>query len=451
MAELYGHIFRIKLLGRNIVIINDADLERKAFGSTKYVNIFNDRPYSFVGEFVNFGCSDITFADGNKKTMDKRKLFNRSLTFYGDGIQHFSRINEDELMQILEKLKLTKQCNFDLHALLSKSLANTLGMLLNGTCPTHQDCEAIMNVADSAGFFITGIGFIYDFIPIIRLLPGFFRNRYRKFIASRDQLLDKFYFSVRDIEKDTSLGNQGFVKNLIKLQNEINQNAGTEYITENDVKGILVDIIAASQETTSTILTNAFAILLTHQHVAKKIQDEIDNMVGPTRLPNETDKPHMHYTMATVYEVLRYTSPVVFSIPHRSAKDINFEGYFVAKDSVILPNHWYIHHDPKLWHEPWVFKPDRFLDDAGKLLPPESKSRRNVMAFSTGLRECPGEGANYGKSRIFFYLTAVLQSFDIVPALDGKLPDSDPRNYDLRGIDVQVEPHLCRVIPRVTK
>ena len=47
LAELYGPIFRIKLLGRNIVIINDADLERKAFASTKYGDIFNDRLYSF--------------------------------------------------------------------------------------------------------------------------------------------------------------------------------------------------------------------------------------------------------------------------------------------------------------------------------------------------------------------------------------------------------------------
>ena len=213
------------------------------------------------------------------------------------------------------------------------------------------------------------------------------------------------------------------------------------------MKGILVDIIGASQETTSTVLTNAFAILLTHCHVAKKVQEEIDNTVGPSRLPNESDKPHMHYTMATVYEVLRYTSPVALSIPHRASKDINFEGYLVTKDSVILPNHWYIHHDQQLWHEPWVFKPERFLDDTGKLLPLENKARRNVLAFSTGRRECPGK--NFGKSRIFFYLTAVLQSLDIVPALDGHLPDTDPRNYELLGIDVQVEPHLSRVIPRV--
>ena len=374
MAELYGPIFRLKLLGRNIIIINDVELERKAFACTKYGDIFNDRYYSFFGKYILFGRSDIVFADGNKKTMTKRKMFHRSLKFYGDGIPHFNRMNEDELMHVLEKLKLTKQCDFDLHALVYKSLANTIVRLINGTCPTHHDCEDIMEVAEAGGFFASGAGFIYDFIPMIRFLPGFFSSRYRKAIALRDQLLDKFYLTVKDVADNTSRRNQGLIQNLIKMQNEINQNAGTDYITENDMEGIITDVIGASQETTSAVLTNAFAIMLTHGHVAKKIQEEIDKLVGPSRSPNESDKPHMHYSMATVYEVLRYTSPVALSIPHRSSTDINFEGYFVAKDSLLIPNHWCIHHDPKLWHEPSVFKPERFLDDAGKLLPPENEA-----------------------------------------------------------------------------
>ena len=136
MPEQYGSIFRIKLLGQNIVIINDADLERKAFGNTRYGDVFNDRPDTFVGQYFCFNYSDITFANANKKTMTKRKLFHRSLKFYGDGIKHFDGINENELVKVLEKLKLTKQCDFDMYSLLLTSLANTLVGLLNGTSPT---------------------------------------------------------------------------------------------------------------------------------------------------------------------------------------------------------------------------------------------------------------------------------------------------------------------------
>ena len=452
MAETYGPIFRIKILGQNTVIINDAPLERLAFGSTKYGEFFNDRQNYFLGKYIYFDCSDIGFANLNKKQMTLRKMLQRSLKLYGDGISHFNRMNEDELVRVLEELKLTKQCDFDMHAIVSNSLTNTLGLLLTGTCPSCHDSEVIKEYCNLEGVFLSGIGLVYDLIPMIRLLPGFFRNTYRMALAARDQLLTRFYFpvrdsAVRDSADNISEGEPGLVENLIKLKKEINQKAGTEYITENDIKGIIVDIIAAAHETMRTTLANTFAILLTHPHVAKKIQEEIDQRVGSSRMPNDSDKEHMHYTMATIYEVLRYTSPAGLSIPHRASKDQNFEGYFVPKDSVLIPNHWYMHHDPKLWDEPWEFKPERFLDDSEKLLPAESKERRNVLAFSTGRRECPGE--DFGKSRIFFYLTAVLQSFDIVPPLDGQLPDTDPRNYDLHGVFVRVKPHLCRVIPRL--
>ena len=47
LAEIYGRIFKIKLYGQNIVVISDVELERKAFGSVKYGDIFNDRPDVF--------------------------------------------------------------------------------------------------------------------------------------------------------------------------------------------------------------------------------------------------------------------------------------------------------------------------------------------------------------------------------------------------------------------
>ena len=236
-----------------------------------------------------------------------------------------------------------------------------------------------MKFADACDFFLSGMGFIYDFIPIIRFLPGLFHDRYKDVIGSRDYLLDKFYLQAGNKFHKTSEEERGLVKNLIKLQTEMNQDTGTEYITDNDMKGIIVDIIAASHATTNAVLTNMFAIMLTHPHVAKTIQEEIDDCVGSTRMPNYADKERMHYTMATVYEVLRYTSPIALNIPHRASRNQNFEGYFIPKDSLLISNHWFIHHDPKLWHEPWVFKPERFLDNAGKLLPLESTARRNIM------------------------------------------------------------------------
>ena len=92
--------------------------------------------------------------------------------------------------------------------------------------------------------------------------------------------------------------------------------------------------------------------------------------------------------------------------PHLATQNQNFEGFFISKGSIMFANTWYIHHDPNIWTEPWVFKQERFLDDAGKRFPLEDQVRRNVISFGFGRRECPGE--NFDQFRIFFYLTAVL-------------------------------------------
>ena len=45
-------------------------------------------------------------------------------------------------------------------------------------------------------------------------------------------------------------------------------------------------------------------------------------------------------------------------------------------------------------------------------------------------------------------LATLLQSFDIVPASDGQLPDTDPRSYN-PGIGLRVKNHLCRAVARM--
>ena len=39
------------------------------------------------------------------------------------------------------------------------------------------------------------------------------------------------------------------------------------------------------------------------------------------------------------------------------------------------------HHDPQYWDEPWKFKPERYLDEDGKLVAPDHPNRRRYTIF----------------------------------------------------------------------
>ena len=452
MVKTYGRIFKINLMGQTAVVISDPDILRKAYGGEQYGNVFNDRPDSFYGKYLGFDCSGIGFAKAdNKATAIKRRMFHRAFKFYGDGIDHFERNAEDEIKQFLDDLENTNSRDFDLHEVLLKSFANTIVSLMTGKHAEPNDWKIIWDFIECGNQMSDpGMNFIYSIMPWIRFFPGPFGNMYRNALKSRDFFLDRFYFRLKESLNDGAMAadeHYGMVQTLLKLQREENKLAGEEIIDEKHMKGLIIDMTFASTETTTVALVDAFALLLTHPSVAKKIQAEIDSLLGSARLPRFLDKKSMPYTMATVYEVLRYTSAIgPLCLPHRVLKDQVLEGYRIPKHSLILSNLWHIHHDPERWREPWEFKPERFLDLEGDLLPPEHATRRNFLAFSTGQRDCPGE--TLGKSRMFLYIATVLQSFDLVAATNDELPDTDPHHY-VPGATLRVKRHLCRVVPRV--
>lgn len=56
-------------------------------------------------------------------------------------------------------------------------------------------------------------------------------------------------------------------------------------------------------------------------------------------------------------------------------------GYFLPKGTVVFPNIWAVHNDPRYWENPNAFNPERFLNEEGTELLPKSD---HLMPFSIG-------------------------------------------------------------------
>ena len=68
-----------------------------------------------------------------------------------------------------------------------------------------------------------------------------------------------------------------------------------------------------------------------HPAVQKRIQDEIDRVVGTDRLPTFEDRPSLPLVDAVVREILRWRPVVPLAIPHTAIKDDVYKGYFIPK------------------------------------------------------------------------------------------------------------------------
>ncbi|GFO32240.1 cytochrome p450 2u1, partial [Plakobranchus ocellatus] len=61
-----------------------------------------------------------------------------------------------------------------------------------------------------------------------------------------------------------------------------------------------------------------------------------------------------------------------FSVPHLCIADVTIQGYTIPAETVVLPNLDAVMLDENTWEEPQMFRPERFLDDTGALIKPDS-------------------------------------------------------------------------------
>lgn len=77
-----------------------------------------------------------------------------------------------------------------------------------------------------------------------------------------------------------------------------------------------------------------------YPEVQKKAQEEIDRVLGTSRIPKVADRASLPYIDAVVKEVLRWHPVAPMGIPHMSIEDDVWEGYFIPKGSLLMPNIW---------------------------------------------------------------------------------------------------------------
>lgn len=156
----------------------------------------------------------------------------------------------------------------------------------------------------------------------------------------------------------------------------------------------------------------------------QRLQKEVDKVVDRSRLPSIEDQPQLPYIMAFIYEVMRFTSFVPLTIPHATTTDTSIMGYAVPKNTIVFINQWSINHDPKTWHRPETFDPQRFLTSDGIL---NKDLTSIVLVFSLGKRRCIGE--ELSKMKLFLFTALIAHQCNI--NADPDRPPSLDYNYGL--------------------
>ena len=145
-------------------------------------------------------------------------------------------------------------------------------------------------------------------------------------------------------------------------------------------------MITAGMDTTVISVEWAMAELVRNPRVQKKLQEELDRVVGRDRVMSETDFQNLPYLQAVVKESLRLHPPTPLMLPHKASASVKIAGYDIPKGATVIVNVWAVARDPEVWDDPLEFRPERFLQENIDIKGADFR----VLPFGAGRRVCPG-------------------------------------------------------------
>ncbi|KAL0059531.1 hypothetical protein AAF712_013730 [Marasmius tenuissimus] len=171
-------------------------------------------------------------------------------------------------------------------------------------------------------------------------------------------------------------------------------------------------VLEAGSDTTSSTIVSFVMFMLWHPPVLEKAREEIDRVVGETRLPTYEDEDNLPYVAAIIKEVLRCRPPFPVGAPHRSTEDTTYKGYFIPKGSVVIGNVWALNLDSSRFKNPTEFNPDRWMQASPLQLGEDSLSlKRDHYTFGWGRRFCMG--SHIAEASLFIVVAQITWGLDI--------------------------------------
>ncbi|TDL26569.1 cytochrome P450 [Rickenella mellea] len=219
---------------------------------------------------------------------------------------------------------------------------------------------------------------------------------------------------------------------------EINSDAEGDFM----VKWSAASLFGGGTDTTVSALYAFYLATLLNPKVQKNGQAELDAVVDTDRLPSFEDRSRLPYIEAIVKEVLRWNPVAPMGLPHVSAEDDVYNGYYIPKGSILMANIWQFTHDPATYHRPFEFKPERFLGA-------EPERDPHTLSFGFGRRICPGK--ELADSSIFLGIAMSLAAFNIIKARDEHGVEIKPGCEFTSGIISHPKPFRCNIVPRSEK
>ncbi|KAJ5793144.1 uncharacterized protein N7503_009122 [Penicillium pulvis] len=434
--ELYGPLSSVTVLGQTVVIINDRELAVQILekNSAKH----SSRPrLVFADELSGWGKTPVS-QDNTSLLRTYRRAMARIIGTRA-AASKFDQLLVVEARRLLWRL-LDRPQDFMNH-IRTAAGAFVLKMTYGYDIVPH-DKDPLVSLADLAleqfSKAVVPGAWLVDMIPALKYIPEWapgsgFKKTARFYLETLTNLTEHpFKFT----KYKMSQGSNGpsFVSELLSQGED-----------EDITKWSAVALYGGGADTTVAALAGFFLAMTLFPDVQRKAQDEIDRVFGEPALPTLDDRDRLPYIDAVVKEVLRWHVVAPLGVPHRTDEDDIVAGYLIPKNALLLPNIRAFNHDPEVYPEPSVFRPERYLPEEGRDVEPDPHG----TSFGYGRRLCPGRIV--ADTSLFLTIANTLATFNITKGVGSDGREIEPPVDFTPGIISHPLPYECNFTPRSEK
>ncbi|VDH96707.1 Hypothetical predicted protein [Mytilus galloprovincialis] len=358
------------------------------------------------------GGKNIAFANNTPTWKLHRKIAGKALRQYMIGT-HFEAVLHESTNKCLP-LMAKETGAFNPENYIDLMVSNILNAVCFGKRLQSSPISVGRSLLDKCN--VSGKGFVEDMFPIMYKI--WTTKNYFFIGLDAMELAIPLTYKIRD-----------FTDSLILARKEAEREENEEVLsqlTNTHLRQTLMDIFN-DIKTTAMFLTWYRHFIMVLADIQSKVQEEIDRVVEflVGQLKDASGQFFCPLFLAVDELVFRIVQCVTQKLEVM---------YDVPQDTVVMINHWALHHDPKYWKDVEKFDPTRYLDENGKLgMKPES-----WLPFSAGRRVCLGEVV--AKPELHLIFATIMQRFKIT------LPEGTNSELKLGGSSSNTQPAPFQII-----
>ncbi|KAM6162466.1 cytochrome P450 2D17-like isoform 2-T2 [Erethizon dorsatum] len=397
----FGDVFSLQLAWNPLVVVNGLAAAREVL--VNHSEDTADRPPMPINEHLGFGprSKGVIFAPYGPTWREQRRFSVSTLRNFGLGKKSLEQWVTEEASCLCAAFATQDGRPFSPNALLNKAVCNVIASLIYARRFEYDDplLGRILNVLEETmkeGLELTAQ--VLNAFPVLLRIPGVAGKVFpaqKAFLALIDELVTE-HRATLDLSQPPRDLTDAFLC-------EAKGSPESSFSDEN-LRLVVGDLFTAGMVTTSTTLAWALLLMILHPDVQRRVQQEIDEVIGQGRRPEMGDQARMPFTNAVIHEVQRFGDIIPMNLPHMASRDIEVQGFLIPKGTGLVVNLSSVLKDETVWEMPFRFHPEHFLDAEGHFVKHEA-----FMPFSAGRRACLGEPL--ARMELFLFFTCLLQRF----------------------------------------